>query len=233
MIILLASIEWREAELIFTFTPETKDGLRPRSFNKIMQARFRHNTLDRFPDVHPDRLALVSILLTLPFAEERLKMNWAVSKEFKQSCKVISRISIECLQGDVDPLETISNGIPALSFSGGADSTAALAVMPDSTIPFFMLREKVGKHSTLYRSEAAEKSCSLLKNMGYDVQIVNSDLEFLRNPIGFPVDLAVGTPIILLAEHFKLRSKDKLEKINENRQKIQKLCGFGSFSIVV
>ena len=85
-----------------------------------------------------------------------------------------------------------------LSYSGGADSTAALAVMPKTTECVFLLRTS-SKKKSLYDSDAALNSCRKLKLLGYKVHIVKTDLEYLRNPVGFPTDLAVACPSILLS----------------------------------
>ena len=153
----------------------------------------------KFPDVHPDRLALVALLNTLPFVGETLHIGWQVSKKFLESTKIISRINITSMEGEVESIERKSSGRNALSFSGGADSTAALAVMPHSTEPVFMLRSE-SKSRTLYNSQAALESCRQLSRLGYNVHIIESDFEYLRKPIGFPTDLSVSTPAILIAE---------------------------------
>jgi len=203
---MLVEHHWEGEKLVFSFIPEEGDGKRKSSFSIPKKAFFQVQGMKRFPDVHPDRLALVAIMLSLPFSETRLKIGWGISEKFKKSTDVISRINIESPSDeDVEPVYLDVDGRPSLAFSGGADSTAALSVMPNNTIPIFMLRAPSNRRS-LYRSEAAEKSCEILKNLGYQVKTVISDFEELRDPIGFPVDLAVGTPAILLSEYIGIRS---------------------------
>ena len=79
-----------------------------------------------------------------------------------------------------------------------------LIVMPGNTIPVFMNRP-MSKNS-IYDSDAPLKNCELLKQMGYDVKIVNCDLEFLRDPVGFPSDIAHAIPLILQAERLGVSS---------------------------
>ena len=86
----------------------------------------------------------------------------------------------------------------ALAFSGGADSTAALSVLPSTTIPIFLNRPDSEK-KTLYDKRAALASCEQLRKMGYRCLTVLCDLESLRKPIGFPTDLSNGVPAILMA----------------------------------
>ena len=140
----------------------------------------------------------MAILNTLPFCEERLHIGWPVSEELIEATKVISRISITSELGQIQPINRDQSGRHALSFSGGADSMAALAVMPQTTESVFMLRKK-GSTRSLYDSHAALESCRQLRNLGFTVHIVESDFEYLRNPIGFPTDLSVASPAILLA----------------------------------
>ncbi len=160
---------------------------------------FRYSDGRNFPSVHPDRLALVAIMNTLPFVEDTLKIGWPVSRSFIEATKVISRIKIESESNDCQPIVRNGGGKPSLLFSGGADSTAALAMMPMNTEPVFMLRSK-SKSRSLYDSDAAMESCRKLSTLGYRVNIIESDFEYLRTPVGFPTDLSVSTPAILIAE---------------------------------
>jgi len=165
----------------------------------VRQFSFKTSGNSKFGLVHPDRLALVGLLCTLPFCSEVLRIDWPVSKQFHEATKVISRVKLISPEGSVEPLERTDSGRHALSFSGGADSTAALTVMPNSTESVFMLRTK-SKVRSLYDSHAAVESCRKLRNLGFTVHIVESDFEYLRSPIGFPTDLAVASPAILLAD---------------------------------
>ena len=42
--------------------------------------------------------------------------------------------------------------------------------------------------------------------MGYDVQVISTNLEYIRTPVGFPTDLANAIPAILLSEFLNLDS---------------------------
>ena len=189
----------------FNVFSEPADRRRNPNFGEVRQFNFKISGISKFGEVHPDRLALVAILCTLPFCSEELKIGWSVSQRFREATKVISRIKVFFSEGSIEPLERQNSGRHALSFSGGADSTAALAVMPNSTESVFMLRSK-SRARTLYDSHAALESCRQLRNLGYTVHIVESDFEYLRSPIGFPTDLAVASPTILLADSRKFES---------------------------
>ena len=197
--ILRISFEMHGDRLIFSIFSEKKDRLRDPNFGSHRQFMYKTSDESLFPDVHPDRLALVALLNTLPFVGETLNIGWQVSEKFMVATKIISRIKITSMEGAIDPIVRPSSGRHALSFSGGADSTAALAVMPHSSEPVFMLRSE-SKSRTLYDSQAAVESCRQLSRLGYRVHIVESDFEYLREPIGFPTDLSVSSPAILIAE---------------------------------
>lgn len=159
---------------------------------------FKAPTGIKFGEIHPDRLALVAILNTLPFCEDELHLEWPVSTRFLNATKTISRIKISAEPGEIRPKDRGSSGLHSLSFSGGADSIAALAVMPHLTESVFMLRHDNGSRS-LYDSDAALESCRQLGNLGFITHIVESNFEYLREPIGFPTDLSVSSPNILLS----------------------------------
>ena len=141
----------------------------------------------------------MAILNSLPFCEDELHFCWPVSEKILEASKVISRISISSEEGSVSPMKKEHSGRHALSFSGGADSIAALGVMPQTTESVFMLRKK-SRTRSLYDSHAALESCRQLRNLGFTIHIVESDFEYLRKPIGFPTDLSVASPAILLAD---------------------------------
>jgi hypothetical protein len=70
--------------------------------------------------------------------------------------------------------------------------------MPSDTVPVFLDRPISGR--SLYDKDAPYKICSELIELGFEVHSVKSDLEYLRSPIGFPVDLANSVPAVLLAD---------------------------------
>ena len=148
---------------------------------------------------HSDKLALVAILTLLPLSKGTLSMDWGVSKEFSEAADKITRIQLGFLSTDASSCPRYPQGTPSLSFSGGADSTAALCVMPNLTDCVFLKRSD-NPSRTLYDAHAALESCQKVSRLGYKVHVVESDFEYLRRPVGFPTDLSVGTPAILLSD---------------------------------
>ena len=105
-----------------------------------------------------------------------------VSDNFIQSVQsVLSKYKISRSEDfPSSPPRTNTDGLPALAFSGGADSSAALAVMPGRTIPIFLKRYSTDKKSK-YKPDAPLSICEDLIEAGYDIQIVETNLEHLRN----------------------------------------------------
>ena len=154
---------------------------------------------------HPDHIALAAILSVYPWAKEILHLPFDVSERFSNSFANLS-LKLPLGKSNIEPYVAKKNSKPGLAFSGGVDSTAALSVMPKTTIPVFMDRPGKILTNTLYKKEAALKACEVLDTIGYNVQILQCDLEYMRNPVGFPTDLANAVPLILTANWFDLDS---------------------------
>jgi len=156
--------------------------------------------------IHPDLLALSSILMCHPFVGKELNYPNPVSEKFEEAVNsMVSRYEFKPKSGKrVQPRSAGVNFRMGLAFSGGVDSTAALSVLPEDSVPVFMLRPSRGK--SLYDPSAALESCRLLKEVGYDVRIIECDVEFIREPVGFPTDLSHAIPSILLADEICIDS---------------------------
>ena len=202
------SVSEENGYLQFHFEPDHDDVKHIESLNIGFSGRnVRVNLgISDIVEIHPDLIGLSSILIAHPFIANEIHLPLGISEKFYSACeKVLSRYKIsspvnEELEGIVKP----SRGRPGLAFSGGADSTAALAIMPRSTVPIFLNRPIFGKSK--YNSEAALESCRILSEVGYEVMVVESDLEYIREPVGFPSDIANCIPAILTSRHLGLDS---------------------------
>ena len=157
-------------------------------------------------ELHQDQIALATILICNPFVGKKLHLPSPVSSSFYDSVSsVISRYKISRnIADDIVPMSSSTRENPSLAFSGGADSTAALSVMPGETIPVFLNRPETSGSS--YDSDAALEICRGIEESGYDIRIVDSNLEFVRDPVGFPTDLAHAVPVVLLANSLEIGS---------------------------
>ncbi len=95
---------------------------------------------------------------------------------------------------------------PALSFSGGIDSTACYLLMPEDTI---LLHHRRSFISLLKHAGADNLFKHIRKTSGRIVHSIPSNHERIRTnwdkPNGFSTDLAAAVHLILLADHFDLR----------------------------
>jgi hypothetical protein len=155
--------------------------------------------------VHDDHLALIVLLAVHPFAIGKLTIPLHVSKQFEEATKIFSRYRPEFLSASGKPYTSKSDGKPGLAFSGGMDSTAALLLMPKSTVPVFLDRPHRA-NTTLYNKSAAKATLAFLESKGVPNISISTDVEFIRNPVGFPTDLATGIPVLALASHFQFDS---------------------------
>ena len=199
------SIEFENSRVNISLHPDESE--RNSTYAKKMAAEMRFSiaapeNVD-FSNMHPDHLALIILLACHPFCMGDLHVPLHVSKEFSHACGIFTRYTPNFLSNKLKSYNPNSNGRPGLAFSGGMDSTAALALMPDSTIPIFLNRPMVSD-STLYNKSAAEATLAFLKAKKKPYVSVTTDVEFIRNPIGFPTDLASGIPAIALASHLNL-----------------------------
>tara|TARA_Y100000766_G_scaffold285513_1_gene309657 strand:- start:703 stop:1986 length:1284 start_codon:yes stop_codon:yes gene_type:complete len=154
---------------------------------------------------HNDHLALIVLLAAHPFAQGRLSIPLHVSKQFEEATQIFSRYRPEFLSTAGKPYTSKSEGKPGLAFSGGMDSTAALALMPSKTVPVFLDRPHRA-NTTLYNKSAAKATLAFLEAKGVPNIAITTDVEFIRNPVGFPTDLATGIPVLALASHFQFDS---------------------------
>tara|TARA_Y100000766_G_scaffold283037_1_gene297690 strand:+ start:6652 stop:7902 length:1251 start_codon:yes stop_codon:yes gene_type:complete len=149
-------------------------------------------------DVHPDHLALIALLVAHPFVGKSLMIPWEVSARFAESCMKISKYKVEFDGAGFPEYRCAEKARPALAFSGGADSTASLLVMPDNTLAVFLNRP-LKKKASMYNKSAALATVSFAKKSGYDVLSLECDVEYVREPLGFATDLVPSIPILALA----------------------------------
>lgn len=156
------------------------------------------------PDtIHPDHLALCAMMITHPFIGKELTFPKPVSQQFSDfHHSKSSRYTVGPVDETLEPWSPSENSRPGLAFSGGVDSTAALALMPPTTAPIFMDRPL--RKKSLYDKHAVHYSCLEVERLGYDMHVILCDLEYVRSPVGFPVDVANSVPAVLMAEYLNL-----------------------------
>ena len=195
------NVSIHEGVLVFDFKTEDDEPVQSKSQMAKRSCYLRGPSDWDLSEIHPDHLALSALLIVRPWFNKSLKLSFGVSQRFADACQEI-KITVTPVDSQIVPYDSDSAEYIGLAFSGGADSTAALSVLPPSTIPFFLDRPDSG--GSLYSKQAALRSVNKLSQLGYDCQIVECDLESIREPLGFPTDLSNGVPAILLAKRMKL-----------------------------
>ena len=195
------SAAYLEPNLEFSIHLDADDRVSPSEKFSLDRKKFSFELPLEFDyeKVHPDHLGLVSLLVCQPFVGKKLEFPKPVSIQFAEIANKKTRYEITNIDENLEPWKPSLDSRPALAFSGGADSTAALSLLPSDTAPIFLDRPTLNSR-TLYDRDAAHMACKHLMEIGYEVKMILSDLEYVRNPVGFPIDVANAAPAILLAE---------------------------------
>jgi len=192
--------------LILDFEPDEDDRLAPTKKYNMAKKRCEFHLPNGFSieELHADHLGLVCIMLCMPFVGSNLHLPKPISEKFHQSTKVISRFKVGPVDELTEPYIATLDSRPGLAFSGGVDSVAALEIMPENTVCVFL--DRPIKKGSLYDKEAPLDICNKFISLGREVHMISSDLEYLRSPIGFPVDVANSAPAVLLSELLSFNS---------------------------
>lgn len=156
---------------------------------------------------HPDLEALALVLVCRPFVERDLAFPAPVSSTFAHALAHRCGFEVTTVDDVLEVREPPDDGVPGLAFSGGVDSIAALTVLPPDTHAYFLARrvpEGAPKH---HLDPAAGRAASEgIAALGRAVRVVDSDLEYVRERAGYPEHYANGVPLVLAADHDRLRS---------------------------
>ena len=199
------SIEERRLEIKLNPSTEERDSVYGNKMGDNLSFKIVSEENVDFHATHPDHLALIALLAAHPFSQGELYIPLHVSEQFANACKIFERYKPTFLSKNSHPYTPKSNSRPGLAFSGGVDSTAALKIMPESTVPVFLDRP-FRANTTLYNKSAAKATLAFLEGRDQPNISVITDVEFIRSPIGFPTDLAAGIPVIALATHLNFDS---------------------------
>lgn len=154
--------------------------------------------------LHPDIQALLGLLIAAPFTAKSFELDRGVSPAFAEAVAANLKRKIGPIDDAVTPRQP--GGRDALAFSGGVDSVAALAVMPKETVAVFLHRVSDVETKSMYRADAALRSCEAVRATGREVIVADTDLEHVRTPVGFPIDWSNAAPAVALADELGLRS---------------------------
>ncbi|PZG36211.1 hypothetical protein C1I98_27005 [Spongiactinospora gelatinilytica] len=151
-------------------------------------------------DVHPDLSALAAWTVVAPWTTRRITFDRPVSRGL--AAAIEQGFGIEA--GPVGATPRTGSRL-AISYSGGADSVAVAAMLPDAPLVHFQRvpHQRVPNRWTHYRADVLAK---LAARTGRELTIVQSDLEFtLAEPRpGYPEHHAVAAGAILMAGELDL-----------------------------
>lgn len=161
-----------------------------------------------FGDPHPDLVALSVLLVAQPWTTHRLVLRGVEGVSRRLADAVAKGYRLELTGGgDVEPRDAPGGGRPGLAFSAGVDSTAAMVLMPPETPLLFLHRVGPDRADVRDdRSVAARHAMAELRTRGHETHVVDTDLEHVRVPTGFPTHWATAVPAVLLADRLRLRS---------------------------
>ena len=134
-----------------------------------------------FEDTHPDLFQLAHHVMVEPW-DKSVMQKWNPSRK--------------------------AGWRPGLAFSGGVDSAAAMALMPDETV--LLYNERKGIPGQLDHTNAFRFFDELEKRTGRRVYKIPSNHEKIRlaqgKSVGFSTDYACAVHVVLLADYFGLDS---------------------------
>jgi hypothetical protein len=154
---------------------------------------------------HPDHLALISLLVAHPFVGTELKLPFEVSERFSDATNVFTSYKVIHSKKTGIEYHAPEDSSPGLAFSGGADSTACLLLMPESTVSVFMDRP-IRKKTSMYNKTAAYATIAHARKQGHEMHSISCDVEYLRQPLGFPTDLVPSLPLLAIAQQRSINS---------------------------
>ncbi|GII79425.1 hypothetical protein Sru01_44070 [Sphaerisporangium rufum] len=150
---------------------------------------------------HGDLRALAAWTVAAPWTAGRIVFDRPISPALAEAFREGWGIDAGPVGEDPRP----AGSRLAISYSGGADSAAVAAILPDAPLVHFrrVPHPRVPNRWTHYRSDVL---AGLARETGRDVTVVESDLEFLlREPRpGYPEHHAVLAGAVLLAGRMDL-----------------------------
>jgi len=203
----------QNGKLELKFTPEKDDPKRQLIFNTTFKKNTRVDMVStrceiRFPNdwtadaVHPDVFALAMLAAIYPFIGKTLRLPRGVSRAFHNQVMQVTNKKVLPVNEKLAPRKAPSNAVPAFTYSGGIDSTAAAILLPKNTHFFYFDRIVPTGTKTLLNQEAAYYACNSMAKTGRNVHKIKTDMQYLRKPVGFNSYLSDAVPALLLADYY-------------------------------
>src|SRR5699024_1064286 len=146
---------------------------------------------------------LAMIAAIHPFIGSTIRLPRGVSPNFHNLVKRVANKRVLPVNAELSPRKAPSNAVPALTYSGGVDSTAAAILLPENTHLFYFDRMIPSDGMrTLLNQEAAYYACDSMSALGRPVHKITTDMQYIRKPVGFNSYLADAVPALLLADYY-------------------------------
>ncbi len=189
--------------LTFTFQPEAGEP-RPGGAATMAgrSARFRLPGGVGRDEIHPDLEALAAYLIVHPFIGDQVTFDRPVSPTFRDALARSWQHGSGPTDERLAPRQRPQDGRPALAYSGGVDSTAALAVLPPSDRRGLLraCRSSFRRHG---RSVSNIGGVGRVRERGGPREDRAGRADGLRacpSPVGFPTIWSNATAAILVAD---------------------------------
>lgn len=159
---------------------------------------------------HPDLCALAALKIITPYVGNRFEMDRPVSSTFAEAIKIAyPEIKEVTVDSNLVPRITPTIERPVVSFSGGADSVAAAALMDAGTPLILSARTwhpNIGEFEKWYNTDANIETLNRMPSRFKKIA-VKSDFEFLStngNYCIYPDSYAFTIPCLLLADSLQI-----------------------------
>jgi hypothetical protein len=132
-----------------------------------------------------------------------------VSPDFAEAVGSTLGLQMAPIDRGLTPRRSPTDGVVGLAYSGGADSSAALAVLPPDTALYFLRRvDPPGPPPppSQYTEAAALHACRELERRGRLMRILETDVVHVRQPAGFTTDWVNAAGALLLADRDRVDS---------------------------
>src|SRR5690625_31096 len=211
---MIINYKCQNGKLILKFTPEKGEPKTQHIFSTIFKTTNKvemnlnkceiHLPSDwTIDDIHPDVFALAIIAIIYPFVGSKVQLPIGISKPFHNIVKRVMNKQVLPINDQLSPRKAPATAVPALTFSGGIDSTAAAILLPENTHLVYVDRLlPKGETKTLLNQEAANYACDSMASLGRDVHQIKTDMQYIRKPVGFGSYLADAVPALLLADYY-------------------------------
>lgn len=203
---------WKQVgdRLVFEVNPEPKDVTGParltfgsRRLYRLVGGSFELELPAGFDadGLHADLPAAALLILLDQFIGSSISFSQPVSPALRDAYQAASGKRIETVEESLAPRRAGPEARPAIAFSGGTDSTAAAALLPEKTI-LIQCRRPEGIGSSSHRFDAARDSLDGMAALGFETVRLECGFESILDHHFYMHLCGTAFPAIVLADHY-------------------------------